>query len=155
MWELRPTRYSGLLSAFGTPSFWAVLRASAICSSIVGGVSGSSRAKRTVYVCCIHERYDPLGDSALGFEALSAYEDRDAFVDGLSGPVSVATPSEGERTWSTDPVNRARSMTVDDSSDTFTTDTAGLLEVAAPSVLRLKDGDRFEFRIGPVRKTGR
>ncbi len=40
----------------------------------------------------------------------------------------------------------------DDSRATFTTDTAGLLEVSAPSVVRLKDGDRFEFRIGAVRK---
>ena len=152
MWELRPTRYSGLLSAFGTPSFWAVLRASAICSSIVGGVSGSSRAKRTVYVCCIHERYDPLGDSALGFEALSAYEDRDAFVDGLSGPVSVATSSEEGAHVEHGPSEPSAIDDRGDSSGTFTTDTAGLLEVSRPSVVRLKDGDRFEFRIGPVRK---
>ena len=39
-----------------------------------------------------------------------------------------------------------------DPSGTFTTDTAGLFEVSRPSVVRLKDGDRFEFRIGPVRK---
>jgi hypothetical protein len=41
------------------------LRASAIRPSIVGGVSGSSRAKRTEYVCYIHERYDALPDSVL------------------------------------------------------------------------------------------
>ena len=46
------------LCELGMPSFSAALRASAICSSIVGGVSGSSRAKRTVYVCRIRERYD-------------------------------------------------------------------------------------------------
>ncbi len=39
-----------------------------------------------------------------------------------------------------------------DSSGTFTTDTAGLPDVSPPRVERLKDGDRFEFRIGPVRK---
>ena len=35
---------------------------------------------------------------------------------------------------------------------TFTTDTAGLPDVTRPEVVRLKDGDRFAFRIGPVRK---
>ena len=40
----------------------------------------------------------------------------------------------------------------DDSSDSFTTETAGLPDVARPTTERLKDGDRFEFRIGPVRK---
>ena len=64
MWEIRPTRYSGLLSQLGMPSFSAVWRASAICSSIVGGVSGSSRSKRTTYVCRIHERYDALREIA-------------------------------------------------------------------------------------------
>ena len=34
---------------------------------------------------------------------------------------------------------------------TFTTDTAGLPDVSRPEVVRLKDGDRFAFRIGPVR----
>ena len=40
----------------------------------------------------------------------------------------------------------------DDSSGSFTTETAGLPDVARPKTERLKDGDRFEFRIGPVRK---
>ena len=36
--------------------------------------------------------------------------------------------------------------------DTFTTETEGLAEVSPSSIVRLNDGDRFEFRIGPVRK---
>jgi FtsP/CotA-like multicopper oxidase with cupredoxin domain len=35
----------------------------------------------------------------------------------------------------------------------FTTETAGLPEVAHPGVIRLRDGDRLDLRIGPVRKT--
>jgi FtsP/CotA-like multicopper oxidase with cupredoxin domain len=34
----------------------------------------------------------------------------------------------------------------------FTTETAGLPEVASPDVIRLRDGDRLDLRIGPVRK---
>jgi FtsP/CotA-like multicopper oxidase with cupredoxin domain len=34
----------------------------------------------------------------------------------------------------------------------FTTETAGLPEVASPGVIRLGDGDRLDLRIGPVRK---
>src|SRR5437016_4244449 len=34
----------------------------------------------------------------------------------------------------------------------FTTETAGLPEVASPCVIRLRDGDRLDLRIGPVRK---
>src|SRR6266513_1540732 len=34
----------------------------------------------------------------------------------------------------------------------FTTATAGLPEVASPDVIRLRDGDRLDLRIGPVRK---
>jgi FtsP/CotA-like multicopper oxidase with cupredoxin domain len=34
----------------------------------------------------------------------------------------------------------------------FTTETAGLPEVASPGVIRLHDGDRLDLRIGPVRK---
>src|SRR6266536_3036159 len=33
----------------------------------------------------------------------------------------------------------------------FTTETAGLPEVVAPDVIRLRDGDRLDLRIGPVR----
>ena len=40
----------------------------------------------------------------------------------------------------------------DDSSGSFTTETAGLPDVSRPRIERLKDGDRFELRIGPVRK---
>jgi hypothetical protein len=36
--------------------------------------------------------------------------------------------------------------------DLFTTETAGLPEVATPGVIRLHDGDRLDLRIGPVRK---
>jgi FtsP/CotA-like multicopper oxidase with cupredoxin domain len=36
--------------------------------------------------------------------------------------------------------------------DLFTTETAGLPEVASPDVTRLADGDRLDLRIGPVRK---
>src|SRR5436190_1700924 len=36
--------------------------------------------------------------------------------------------------------------------DLFTTETAGLPEVARPGVIRLRDGDRLDLRIGPVRK---
>jgi FtsP/CotA-like multicopper oxidase with cupredoxin domain len=38
------------------------------------------------------------------------------------------------------------------SGSTFTTDTAGIPDVTQPDVIRLKDGDRYAFRIGPVRK---
>ena len=38
------------------------------------------------------------------------------------------------------------------SGSTFTTETAGIPDVTQPEVIRLKDGDRFAFRIGPVRK---
>jgi FtsP/CotA-like multicopper oxidase with cupredoxin domain len=41
-------------------------------------------------------------------------------------------------------------MTTD--HDLFSTETAGLAQVAAPEVVRLADGDRFELSIGPVRK---
>src|SRR3989442_12013935 len=34
----------------------------------------------------------------------------------------------------------------------FTTETAGLPEVASPGVIRLRDGDRLDLRLGPVRK---
>ena len=34
----------------------------------------------------------------------------------------------------------------------FTTETAGLPEVARPGVIRLRDGDRLDLRVGPVRK---
>ncbi len=34
----------------------------------------------------------------------------------------------------------------------FTTETAGLPEVASPGVIRLRDGDRLDLRIGPARK---
>jgi FtsP/CotA-like multicopper oxidase with cupredoxin domain len=37
-------------------------------------------------------------------------------------------------------------------NDLFTTETAGLPEVAIPGVIRLRDGDRLDLRIGPVRK---
>jgi FtsP/CotA-like multicopper oxidase with cupredoxin domain len=36
--------------------------------------------------------------------------------------------------------------------DFFSTETAGLAEVAAPQLIRLHDGDRFALSIGPVRK---
>ncbi len=36
--------------------------------------------------------------------------------------------------------------------DLFTTETAGLPEVARPGVIRLRDGGRLDLRIGPVRK---
>jgi FtsP/CotA-like multicopper oxidase with cupredoxin domain len=44
------------------------------------------------------------------------------------------------------------SARANDRDDVFTTDTAGLPEVAAPTVVRLRDGDRLDLRIGPVRK---
>jgi FtsP/CotA-like multicopper oxidase with cupredoxin domain len=44
------------------------------------------------------------------------------------------------------------STSANDLNDVFTTETAGLVEVAAPDVVRLRDGDRFDLRIGPVRK---
>jgi FtsP/CotA-like multicopper oxidase with cupredoxin domain len=39
-----------------------------------------------------------------------------------------------------------------DQQDVFTTETAGLPEVIRPGVTRLRDGDRLDLRIGPVRK---
>src|SRR2546421_297348 len=46
-------------------------------------------------------------------------------------------------------MNQANS---DGQDDLFTTATAGLPEVASPDVIRLRDGDRLDLRIGPVRK---
>ena len=37
--------------------------------------------------------------------------------------------------------------------DLFTTETAGLPEVASPGMIRVADGDRLDLRIGPVRKS--
>jgi len=37
--------------------------------------------------------------------------------------------------------------------DVFTTATAGLEEVSSPRVLRLRDGDRLDLGISPVRKS--
>jgi FtsP/CotA-like multicopper oxidase with cupredoxin domain len=42
--------------------------------------------------------------------------------------------------------------TTTDPQDVFTTETTGLAEVSRPSVVRLHDGDRYDLRIGPVRK---
>ena len=39
-----------------------------------------------------------------------------------------------------------------DQDDLFTTETAGLPEVASPGMIRLHDGDQLDLRIGPVRK---
>src|SRR5207342_1195019 len=36
--------------------------------------------------------------------------------------------------------------------DLFTTEPAGLPQVASPGVIRLHDGDRLDLRIGPARK---
>ena len=43
-------------------------------------------------------------------------------------------------------------ISADGKDDLFTTETAGLPEVASPGVIRLRDGDRLDLRIGPVRK---
>src|SRR5690349_13720328 len=43
--------------------------------------------------------------------------------------------------------------TANDQHDLFTTETAGLPEVASPAVTRLHDGDRLDLRIGPARKS--
>src|SRR4029077_8013360 len=43
-------------------------------------------------------------------------------------------------------------ISADGQDDLFTTETAGLPEVASPVVIRLRDGDRLDLRIGPVRK---
>src|SRR5438094_9257821 len=40
----------------------------------------------------------------------------------------------------------------DGQDDLFTTETAGLPEVASPGMIRLRDGDRLDLRIGPARK---
>src|SRR6266540_3646525 len=42
--------------------------------------------------------------------------------------------------------------TTTDPQDVFTIETTGLAEVSRPSVVRLHDGDRYDLRIGPVRK---
>ena len=44
-------------------------------------------------------------------------------------------------------------MTTPAAENLFTTETAGLPEVASPGVLRLHGGDRLDLRIGPVRKS--
>jgi FtsP/CotA-like multicopper oxidase with cupredoxin domain len=44
-------------------------------------------------------------------------------------------------------------MTTPDTENLFTTETAGLPQVASPGVIRLADGDRLDLRIGPVRKS--
>jgi hypothetical protein len=36
--------------------------------------------------------------------------------------------------------------------DLFSTETAGLSEAGRPQLIRLRDGDRFDLRIEPVRK---
>jgi hypothetical protein len=38
-------------------------------------------------------------------------------------------------------------------AETFSTDTAGLPLAVTPADVRLKDGDRFDLRIGSVKKT--
>jgi FtsP/CotA-like multicopper oxidase with cupredoxin domain len=43
-------------------------------------------------------------------------------------------------------------MTTSNPENLFTTETAGLPEVASPGVIRLHDGDRLDLRIGPARK---
>src|SRR5438105_14646263 len=43
--------------------------------------------------------------------------------------------------------------TKDDARDLFPTETAGLSEATTPSVLRVRDGNRLDLRIAPVRKT--
>jgi FtsP/CotA-like multicopper oxidase with cupredoxin domain len=43
-------------------------------------------------------------------------------------------------------------ISADGKDDLFTTETAGLPEVASPGVIRLRDGDQLDLRIGPVRK---
>jgi FtsP/CotA-like multicopper oxidase with cupredoxin domain len=43
-------------------------------------------------------------------------------------------------------------MTIPDTENLFTTETAGLPQVLGPDVTRLADGDRLDLRIGPVRK---
>jgi FtsP/CotA-like multicopper oxidase with cupredoxin domain len=40
----------------------------------------------------------------------------------------------------------------DDPTRTFTTETVGLEDVSTPRIVRLRDGERFSFRITPVRK---
>lgn len=50
------------------------------------------------------------------------------------------------------PASRAMATRSADPHDVFTTDSAGLPEVLKPSVVRLHDGDRFDVRIGSVRK---
>ena len=45
-------------------------------------------------------------------------------------------------------VNQIKASSQD---ELFTTETAGLPEVARPAVTRLRDGDRLDLRIGPVR----
>jgi hypothetical protein len=46
-------------------------------------------------------------------------------------------------------------MTTPAAENLFTTETAGLPEVASPGVLLLHDGDRLNLRIAPVRKRPR
>jgi FtsP/CotA-like multicopper oxidase with cupredoxin domain len=46
-----------------------------------------------------------------------------------------------------------KQLTKDDARDLFPTETEGLPEASTLSVLRLRDGDRLDLRIGPVRKT--
>ena len=62
-------------------------------------------------------------------------------MDGTA-PASVAAYRGGM-------MNPARANQQD---DLFTTETAGLPEVASPGMIRLRDGDRLDLRIGPVRK---
>jgi FtsP/CotA-like multicopper oxidase with cupredoxin domain len=44
------------------------------------------------------------------------------------------------------------SAPANDLDDLFTTETAGLQQVARPAIVRLGEGDRFDLRIGAVRK---
>jgi len=44
-------------------------------------------------------------------------------------------------------------MTIPDTENLFTTETAGLPQVSGPHVARLHDGDTFDLHIGAARKS--
>ena len=65
----------------------------------------------------------------------------------LSRPSSKGTEISGSQ-----PVSKAVAARPTDPQDLFATETAGLSEASRPSLIRLRNGDRFDLRICPVRK---
>ena len=103
------------------------------------GIDSSSREKTIAAIPVLDLRLPRLSQDHSGKVA-------------TDGWTSDHDPSEGERSMQHGSGVPSEIDGPGGSGSTFTTDTAGLPDVARPEVVRLKDGDRFAFRIGPVRK---